>query len=183
MGLEAEKSIKVKGVVDFEWRLFGDVDGEAPDKAKNAGDEKNVGDTDNALVYWTPEIANQPARVTSMNFRSHPSEILFNVSKVCSSCGDVVLIIADNVIFVSAKSFGQQCHGRLGLGPWPKRSRRNRESHIMMPWSMGCACYVNLGPGKEINICTSKCMFKCAEQDGSLIARAPLLNRSPWSMA
>ena len=48
MGLEAEKSIKVEGVVDFEWRLFGDVDG--ADKAKNTGDEKNVGDTDSALV-------------------------------------------------------------------------------------------------------------------------------------
>ena len=55
MGLEAEKSIKVEGVVDFEWRLFGDVDGEAPDKA-NTGDEKNVGDTDSALVYWKPEL-------------------------------------------------------------------------------------------------------------------------------
>ena len=140
MGLEAEKSITVKGVIDFEWRLFGDVDGEAPDKPKNTGDEKNVADTDKALVYWTPEIANQPARVTLMNSCSHPSEILFNVSKVCSSCGDMVLIIADNVILVSANSFGQQCHGRLDLGPWLERSGRNRESHIMTPWSMGCAC-------------------------------------------
>ena len=74
MGLEVEQSIKVQDVVDFEWRLFGDVGGEAPDKAKNTGDEKNVGDTDSALVYWKPEIANQPARLTSMNFRIHPSE-------------------------------------------------------------------------------------------------------------
>ncbi|PCH40766.1 translation initiation factor eIF-3b [Wolfiporia cocos MD-104 SS10] len=69
MGLQGKKSIKIEGVVDFEWCPLGDNDREAMDAAANGTNGKSAKKPrENMLAYWTPEVANQPARVTLMNF-------------------------------------------------------------------------------------------------------------------
>lgn len=70
MGLQGRKSLKIEGVVDFEW---------CPHKE---GSKKPA---ENMLVYWTPEVANQPARVTLIDFPARTvlrQKNLFNVSEV-----------------------------------------------------------------------------------------------------
>ncbi|CAO3634159.1 unnamed protein product [Cunninghamella echinulata] len=64
MGLLEKKSIKIPGIVDFEW---------SPPVADRKED---------VIAYWTPEISNQPARVTLMNVPSKEitrTKNLFNV--------------------------------------------------------------------------------------------------------
>lgn len=81
-GLVDKKSIKIDGVVDFEWCPIGDKDRE--EDAKEAGSAKKKF-RESILAYWTPEVANQPARVTLMSFPSRTqlrSKNLFNVSDV-----------------------------------------------------------------------------------------------------
>jgi translation initiation factor 3 subunit B len=80
MALLGKKSIKLEGVVDFEWRPQSDADvrGATDKKTAPAGGE-------NILAYWTPEIGNQPARVSLMSVPSRltiRSKNLFNVSDV-----------------------------------------------------------------------------------------------------
>ncbi|TIB70164.1 hypothetical protein E3P77_00082 [Wallemia ichthyophaga] len=75
MNLVDKKSLKIPGVVDFDWCPWGDKD------AQNAHSGKGV--RENMLAYWTPEVENQPARVTLMAFPSRQilrSKNLFNVS-------------------------------------------------------------------------------------------------------
>lgn len=82
-GLVDKKSIKSDGVVDFEWCPIGDKDREEDVKDANAGKPKKA--RESILAYWTPEIGNQPARVTTMSFPSRTtlrSKNLFNVSDV-----------------------------------------------------------------------------------------------------
>jgi len=79
MALLGKKSIKIEGVVDFEWCPLGDKDIEEDNKAKKGAKKENM------LAYWTPEVQNQPARVTVMTFPSRTvlrSKNLFNVSEV-----------------------------------------------------------------------------------------------------
>lgn len=74
MYLEGKKSLKIEGVVDFEWCPLGEKDKEASKKTK-----------ENSLVYWTPEVQNQPARVTLLSFPSRSimrQKNLFNVTEV-----------------------------------------------------------------------------------------------------
>ncbi|KDQ19939.1 hypothetical protein BOTBODRAFT_152536 [Botryobasidium botryosum FD-172 SS1] len=80
MGLLDKKSIKVEGVVDFEWCPIGekDQDEETEGKGKKAKKAK-----EGMLAYWTPEVGNQPARVSLMAIPSrtiHRSKNLFNVT-------------------------------------------------------------------------------------------------------
>jgi translation initiation factor 3 subunit B len=78
MGLQGRKSLKIEGVTDFEWCPHGGGDREDVTKASKKP-------TENMLVYWTPEVANQPARVTLINFPSRTvlcQKNLFNVSEV-----------------------------------------------------------------------------------------------------
>ncbi|KAF7794673.1 hypothetical protein EIP86_005811 [Pleurotus ostreatoroseus] len=78
MRLHDKKSIKIEGVVDFEWCPIGDKDKEEAEKAAPAG--KKV--KENMLAYWI-EVANQPARVTVINFPNGSilrQKNLFNVS-------------------------------------------------------------------------------------------------------
>lgn len=85
MGLHEKKSIKIDGVVDFEWCPLGDKDRDEVEKAAAAGKPKKP--RDNMLVYWTPEVANQPARVTLLSFPSRAilrQKNLFNVTEVWS---------------------------------------------------------------------------------------------------
>ncbi|KAH9939231.1 translation initiation factor eIF-3b [Epithele typhae] len=89
MGLQGKKSIKIEGVVDFEWRPLGDKDREDVEKANKptangvAPKAKKV--FENMLAFWTPEVDNeQPARVTLMNFPSRETlrqKNLFSVSE------------------------------------------------------------------------------------------------------
>ncbi|EMD40362.1 hypothetical protein CERSUDRAFT_45150 [Gelatoporia subvermispora B] len=82
MGLQGKKSIKIEGVVDFEWCPLGDKDREEAEKGANgAKGAKKV--KENMLAYWMPEVANQPARVTLMEFPSRTvlrQKNLFNVT-------------------------------------------------------------------------------------------------------
>ncbi len=66
-----KKSIKVDGVLDFEW---------CPDKERGVGKA-----LENVLAYWTPEVENQPARVSLMSVPGRKilrQKNLFNVSDV-----------------------------------------------------------------------------------------------------
>lgn len=78
MGLQGRKSLKIEGVVDFEWCPHGEKDREDAAKTSKKSPE-------NMLAYWTPEVANQPARVTLINFPGREvlrQKNLFNVSEV-----------------------------------------------------------------------------------------------------
>jgi translation initiation factor 3 subunit B len=71
MGLVGKKSIKTPGIVDFEW---------SPARP----DDPFVSQKEETLAYWTPEIGNQPARVTLMTIPSKEviaTKNLFNVSE------------------------------------------------------------------------------------------------------
>ena len=86
MGLQGKKSIKIEGVVDFEWRPLGDRDREEIEKENKAGAGKAPKKArENTLAFWTPEVQNQPARVSLMYFPSRETmrqKNLFNVSEV-----------------------------------------------------------------------------------------------------
>ncbi|KAI8369877.1 eukaryotic translation initiation factor eIF2A-domain-containing protein [Choanephora cucurbitarum] len=74
MGLVGKKSIKIQGIVDFEW---------SPAKSGEKADIK-VYQKEEVLAYWTPEIGNQPARVCMMSVPSKEviaTKNLFNVSE------------------------------------------------------------------------------------------------------
>lgn len=86
MYLHGKKSLKIEGIVDFEWCPQGDKDKEDADKdATGTKGAKKA--RENMLVYWTPEVANQPARVTLLSFPSREvlrQKNLFNVTEVSS---------------------------------------------------------------------------------------------------
>jgi translation initiation factor 3 subunit B len=66
--------------MDFEWCPRGEKDKDQTTAAGKAKAKK-----ENILAYWTPEVDNQPARVTLMGFPSRSSlrsKNLFNVSDV-----------------------------------------------------------------------------------------------------
>ncbi|KAI0068380.1 translation initiation factor eIF-3b [Artomyces pyxidatus] len=78
MGLQGKKSIKIEGVVDFEWSPHGDKEREDEKSGRSKKPAENL------LAYWTPEVANQPARVTLLNFPGRDilrQKNLFNVSE------------------------------------------------------------------------------------------------------
>ncbi|ORY91635.1 translation initiation factor eIF-3b [Leucosporidium creatinivorum] len=88
MGLLGKKSLKVDGVVDFEWSPLSDKEREAVEDEKagrvKADDKKKaaVPIRENTIAFWTPEVQNQPARVTLMHLPSRTtirSKNLFNV--------------------------------------------------------------------------------------------------------
>lgn len=96
MHLLDRKSVKIEGVVDFEWCPLSDdelmkiregeesekdggIDGK---KAKKSGAARV---RENMLAYWVPEVANQPARVTLLAIPSRTqlrTKNLFSVSEV-----------------------------------------------------------------------------------------------------
>lgn len=87
MRLLDNKSMKIDDVVDFEWCPLGDKDKEALeiwDGGRNKELPKGFKKPrDNMLVYWVPEVQNQPARVTVLSVPSREilrSKNLFNVS-------------------------------------------------------------------------------------------------------
>ncbi|KAF8516204.1 translation initiation factor eIF-3b [Hysterangium stoloniferum] len=84
MGLLGKKSVKIEGVVDFEWCPLGDKDRDEIEKAADPRSKTpKKAPRENMLVYWTPEVQNQPARVTLMSFPSRSvlrQKNLFNVT-------------------------------------------------------------------------------------------------------
>jgi translation initiation factor 3 subunit B len=79
-----KKTLKVEGVVDFEWCPLGEKDLEEDAKDGKSKTPKKA--RENILAYWTPEIGNQPARASLISFPSRAplrSKNLFNVSEVC----------------------------------------------------------------------------------------------------
>jgi len=83
MNLLGKKSIKIEGVVDFEWCPLGDKDMDEAEAAQSGKAKKPA--KENMLVYWTPELGNQPARVTLMAIPSRTvlrQKNLFNVTDV-----------------------------------------------------------------------------------------------------
>ena len=98
MYLHGKKSLKIEGVVDFEWCPLGDKDKEST--INGAGSKASKKNRENMLVYWTPEVMNQPARVTLLSFPSRTilrQKNLFNVTEVCS-CWSSVRILTDTVM-------------------------------------------------------------------------------------
>ncbi|KAJ9105519.1 hypothetical protein QFC21_001890 [Naganishia friedmannii] len=70
MGLLDKKSIKIDGVLDFDW---------CPDAELSANGKENM------LAFWTPEVENQPARVSLMAIPSRTTprqKNLYNVADV-----------------------------------------------------------------------------------------------------
>lgn len=85
MGLLGKKSLKIDGVVDFEWAPMSAKDADATSAA--AGKKTAAPVRENVIAFWTPEVANQPARVSLMNLPSRTiirSKNLFNVHDVRS---------------------------------------------------------------------------------------------------
>jgi translation initiation factor 3 subunit B len=90
MGLYGKKSMKIEGVVDFEWCPLGDKDIEDAEKDAKAilngvPSRSSKKARENMLAYWTPEVANQPARVTLISFPTRTilrQKNLFNVTEV-----------------------------------------------------------------------------------------------------
>ena len=85
MGLVGKKSIKVEGVADFEWAPVSERDKEKDKSKDKHGDKKT---REEIISFWTPEIGNQPARVTLMSIPSKEiirTKNLFSVANVCES--------------------------------------------------------------------------------------------------
>ncbi|KAG9006810.1 Translation initiation factor 3 subunit b [Tulasnella sp. JGI-2019a] len=77
MGLLDKKSIKIDGVVEFDWCPSGDVDSDEKGKASTKKARENF------FAYWQPEIGDQPAKVTLLAIPSRTSlrtKNLFNVA-------------------------------------------------------------------------------------------------------
>lgn len=94
MGLLGKKSFKIDGVMDFEWAPMSDkekeqLEGKGKGNAKDAKAQAAAQATpvrENLIAFWTPEVQNQPARVTLMHVPSRTmvrSKNLFNVHDVC----------------------------------------------------------------------------------------------------
>ncbi|KAF8756172.1 Eukaryotic translation initiation factor 3 subunit B [Rhizoctonia solani] len=91
-----KKSIKIDGVVDFEWCPPSDDELSKIRETEKEGDRDATGDgkkgkrngvarvRENMLAYWVPEVANQPARVTLLAIPSRTqlrTKNLFSVSE------------------------------------------------------------------------------------------------------
>ncbi len=89
MGLLDKKSIKIDGVVDFEWCPHSDQDRDDAEKAEKGNGVSKGKKTikENMLAYWTPEVQDQPARVSVMAIPSRAmlrAKNLYNVTEVRS---------------------------------------------------------------------------------------------------
>ncbi|KAJ3879082.1 eukaryotic translation initiation factor eIF2A-domain-containing protein [Lentinula edodes] len=84
MFLHEKKSLKIEGVVDFEWCPLSDKDRDEVEKVASVGAKGAKKAPENMIAYWTPEVANQPARVTLLSFPGRTilrQKNLFNVSE------------------------------------------------------------------------------------------------------
>jgi translation initiation factor 3 subunit B len=84
MGLLDKKSIKIEGVVDFDWSPADEREDEK-EKDNATKSAKGKKPRENMLAYWTPEMGNQPARVSLISIPSRTvlrTKNLFNVNDV-----------------------------------------------------------------------------------------------------
>ncbi|BGO90717.1 hypothetical protein NBRC10512_000656 [Rhodotorula toruloides] len=82
LGMLGKKSIKIEGVVDFEWAPMNDREREALEAERNGSAKPGSFVRENKIAFWMPEVMNQPARVSLMNLPSRAiirSKNLFNV--------------------------------------------------------------------------------------------------------
>jgi len=96
MGLHGKLSLEIEGVVDFEWCPLGERDKEVTERDAKGGIKTTKKARENMLVYWTPEVANQPARVTLLSFPSRTilrQKNLFNVTEASFSSTFVLLLL------------------------------------------------------------------------------------------
>lgn len=113
MGLHGKKSMKIEGVIDFEWCPHGekDKDDAAKDKMTISGGSKiSKKARENMLVYWTPEVSNQPARVTLVNFPSREilrQKNLFNVTEVSFPLLALEMLLIKIIILPSVNCIGK----------------------------------------------------------------------------
>ena len=85
MGLVDKKSVKIEGVMDFEWRPLGEAEREAAEAPEGSALHKKALEHENILAYWVVELQNQPARCNLMSVPSRKierSRNLVNVSDV-----------------------------------------------------------------------------------------------------
>jgi uncharacterized protein with WD repeat len=76
-------TMKIDGVVDLEWCPVGDKEREDAESVGKGGKKPR----ENMLAYWTPEVSNQPARVTLIDYPGRNilrQKNLFNVTE--ASC-------------------------------------------------------------------------------------------------
>lgn len=93
MGLVGKRSIKIPGIVDCDWcphaHKYSDLRSEDPKiTAYKNPSAKDYSEKENIMAFWTPEVANQPARVSLMHFPSRTilrTKNLFNVTEVVTS--------------------------------------------------------------------------------------------------
>ncbi|KAI9594495.1 hypothetical protein BDF19DRAFT_445040 [Syncephalis fuscata] len=85
MGLVDKKSIKIEGVRDFEWSPATSGNTDTTTGTATTGSEDKKRPRDELLAYWTPEVGNQPARVTLMNVPSRAIVRTKNIFQV-SDC-------------------------------------------------------------------------------------------------
>lgn len=91
MGLVGKKSIKIEGIVDFEWS-----------PALNDSSDAKLSQKEEMLAYWTPEVGNQPARVTMMGLPSKEivrTKNLFNVNGVSTNLNKLDIFFSVTDIF------------------------------------------------------------------------------------
>lgn len=82
LAMLGKKSIKIDGVVDFEWAPLNDQEREALEAERNGSAEPGSSHRENKMAFWMPEVMNQPARVSLMALPSRSiirSKNLFNV--------------------------------------------------------------------------------------------------------
>ncbi|GAA5892012.1 hypothetical protein JCM5296_004661 [Sporobolomyces johnsonii] len=82
LAMLGKKSIKIEGVVDFEWAPMNDRERDALEAERNGSAKPGSSSRDNKIAFFTPEITNQPARVSLMALPSRTilrSKNLFNV--------------------------------------------------------------------------------------------------------
>ena len=106
MGLLDKKSIKIDGVVEFDWSPADEREDEKEKDSKSARGKKP---RENILAYWTPEMGNQPARCSLMSIPSRAvlrSKNLFNVNEVShlNLLSDTKLVLGRSVSSVSLPS-------------------------------------------------------------------------------
>ncbi|GAA5971804.1 hypothetical protein JCM11641_001520 [Rhodosporidiobolus odoratus] len=82
LAMLGKKSIKIEGVADFEWSPMSEKEREALEAERNGTAKPGSSTRENKIAFWTPEITNQPARVSLMALPSRAiirSKNLFNV--------------------------------------------------------------------------------------------------------
>ncbi|KAH8913210.1 dipeptidyl peptidase IV/CD26, N-terminal domain-containing protein, partial [Atractiella rhizophila] len=133
MGLLDKKSIKLEGVKDFAWRpSTRSFDSGEEDEAKKPWE--------NMLAYWTPDIQNQPARVTVMAIPSRNvvrSKNLFNVSDCqlfWQSSGDFLCVKVDRHTKTKKSTFCNLEIFRIRENDCPVQTLEIKDTVIQFAW-------------------------------------------------